>query len=77
MRDVVKGYLLRESQLNMATAIADTIEDGQYLVCEAQMGTGKTFAYLLPAILSGKKTIVSTGTKNLQEQLYFNDLPTV
>ncbi|QBY06097.1 ATP-dependent DNA helicase [Thalassotalea sp. HSM 43] len=61
----------------MANHVAQAIEKQQHLVVEAGTGTGKTFAYLLPSILSGKKVIVSTGTKNLQEQLFHKDLPVV
>ena len=73
----IKGYSPRTAQIEMATAINDTIKRQQALVAEAGTGTGKTFAYLIPAILSGKKTIVSTATKNLQEQLFHNDLPLI
>ncbi|MCK4492555.1 MAG: ATP-dependent DNA helicase [Methylococcales bacterium] len=73
----IKGYSPRTAQIEMATAINDTIERQKPLVAEAGTGTGKTFAYLIPAILSGKKTIVSTATKNLQEQLFHNDLPLI
>lgn len=59
----------------MAVAIAEAIEHKRHLIAEAGTGTGKTFAYLVPAILSGKKVIVSTGTKNLQDQLFNNDVP--
>ena len=61
----------------MAEAVADTIANGGKLVVEAGTGTGKTFAYLLPALQSGKKTIISTGTKALQDQLYHRDLPLI
>ncbi|MGZ5007639.1 MAG: ATP-dependent DNA helicase, partial [Methylobacter sp.] len=61
----------------MAEAIADAIEANQNLIAEAGTGTGKTFAYLVPAILSGKKVIISTGTKNLQDQLFNKDLPVI
>src|SRR5262249_34232679 len=61
----------------MAQAVARTIDEGGQLVAEAGTGTGKTFAYLVPAILSGGKVIVSTGTKTLQDQLFRRDLPTV
>lgn len=71
------GFLPRESQQEMATAVAQAIEDSKALVVEAGTGTGKTYAYLVPALLSGKKVILSTGTKNLQEQLYLRDLPRV
>ena len=61
----------------MAEAIAHAIEENQNLIAEAGTGTGKTFAYLVPAILSGKKVIISTGTKNLQDQLFNKDLPVI
>src|SRR5262245_46207821 len=61
----------------MAGRVAAAIEESAVLVCEAGTGTGKTFAYLVPAILSGGKVIVSTGTKTLQDQLYRRDLPMV
>jgi ATP-dependent DNA helicase DinG len=61
----------------MAEAVAEAIADAERLVVEAGTGTGKTFAYLLPALLSGRKTIISTGTKALQDQLYHRDLPLV
>ena len=59
----------------MALAVAETLADGGVLLAEAGTGTGKTLAYLVPAILSGQRVLVSTGTKNLQEQIYFKDLP--
>jgi ATP-dependent DNA helicase DinG len=61
----------------MASRVAEAIDDGAVLVCEAGTGTGKTFAYLVPAMLSAGKVIISTGTKTLQDQLYRRDLPTV
>ena len=72
---VVDGYEPREGQRAMAAAVADVIEDGGTLLAEAGTGTGKTLAYLIPAILSGQRVLVSTGTKNLQEQIFFKDLP--
>lgn len=65
----------RPAQLEMATAIELAIESKSKLIIEAATGTGKTFAYLVPAILSGKKIVISTGTKNLQDQLFKKDLP--
>lgn len=59
----------------MAEAVAATFEDGGVLLVEAGTGTGKTLAYLIPAILSGRRVLLSTGTKHLQEQIYFKDLP--
>ena len=74
---VISGYQAREAQMEMAEAIANAISKKQHLIAEAGTGTGKTFAYLVPAILSGKKTIISTGTKNLQDQLFNKDLPVI
>ena len=74
---VISGYQARSAQVEMATAIADAIEKKQNLIAEAGTGTGKTFAYLVPAILSGKKSIISTGTKNLQDQLFNKDIPLI
>ena len=67
----------RQSQTEMAKAIADAIGNQATLIAEAGTGTGKTFAYLVPALLWGGKTIISTGTKNLQDQLFSRDIPTV
>ncbi len=73
----IPGYRLRRQQVEMAQAIAQAMRDNSLLVAEAGTGTGKTFAYLVPALLAGGKVIISTGTKNLQDQLYKRDLPTV
>ena len=73
----VGGYRPRPQQLEMAEAIGQAIETGSMLAVEAGTGTGKTFAYLVPALLSGGKVIVSTGTKTLQDQLHDRDLPAV
>jgi len=73
----VPGYRPRPQQLEMAQAILEAIESGGALAVEAGTGTGKTFAYLVPALLAGGKVIVSTGTKTLQNQLYDRDLPAV
>lgn len=73
----IDGYSERSQQLEMALAIGDAIENNTQLVAEAGTGTGKTFAYLVPALLTGGKVIISTGTKNLQDQLYSRDLPNV
>jgi ATP-dependent DNA helicase DinG len=69
------NYEYRPGQLEMAEAVESALGDRKHLIVEAGTGTGKTLAYLLPAILSGKRIIVSTGTKNLQEQLFFKDVP--
>lgn len=73
----VPGYRARTQQLAMAQAIADTIAENRILVAEAGTGTGKTFAYLVPALLAGGKVIISTGTKTLQDQLFSRDIPTM
>ena len=72
---VVEGYEPRAGQRRMAQAVAAVIEDGGTLLAEAGTGTGKTLAYLIPAILSRQRVLVSTGTKNLQEQVFYKDLP--
>src|ERR1700726_2222009 len=68
-------YEYRAGQLEMAEAVESALADRKHLLVEAGTGTGKTLAYLVPAILSGRRVIVSTGTKNLQEQLFFKDIP--
>ena len=73
----VDGYAARPQQLEMAEAIASAMEKGESLICEAGTGTGKTLAYLIPALLAGQKVIISTGTRNLQDQLFDRDLPLV
>ena len=73
----IVGFVPRQAQTDMAVAIEQTIKDKVPLIVEAGTGTGKTFAYLVPAIESKKKTIISTGTKNLQEQLFHRDLPLI
>jgi ATP-dependent DNA helicase DinG len=75
LSQVFPAYEFRQGQLEMAEAVASAFEQHQHAVIEAGTGTGKTLAYLIPAILSGKRVVVSTGTKNLQEQLYFKDIP--
>ncbi|MBV1881395.1 MAG: ATP-dependent DNA helicase [Pseudomonadales bacterium] len=75
--DYIDGFAPRPDQQRMALAVESSIDAKSVLVAEAGTGTGKTFAYLIPILLSGKKTVVSTGTKNLQDQLYHRDLPTV
>lgn len=73
----IHGFTPRQAQTDMAAAIEQCIIDKTPLIVEAGTGTGKTFAYLVPAIESRKKTIISTGTKNLQEQLFHRDLPLI
>ena len=73
----LSAYRFREQQLAMADAVARAIDERGQLLAEAGTGTGKTFAYLVPALLSGGKVVVSTGTKTLQDQLFQRDLPLV
>jgi len=69
------NYEYRPGQVQMAEAVESALSERKHLVVEAGTGTGKTLSYLVPAILSGKRVVVSTGTKNLQEQLFFKDIP--
>ena len=71
------GYLVREAQGQLAAAVASAIDDRATLIAEAGTGTGKTYAYLVPALLSGERVIISTGTRALQDQLYHRDLPRI
>ena len=71
----VPAFETREAQLRLAAAVSDAFANGGVLLAEAGTGTGKTLAYLVPAVLSGHRVLISTGTKNLQEQIYFKDLP--
>ena len=73
----IPGFQPRQAQSDMAQAVQNAIDDQAQLVVEAGTGTGKTFAYLVPVLLSGKKSIISTGSKNLQEQLFHRDLPLI
>ena len=74
---LLDSYEVRDEQVRMAESVFQAIQDEQSLICEAGTGTGKTYAYLLPALLSGKKIIVSTATRHLQDQLYYRDIPVV
>ncbi len=73
----IDGFSFRSQQLAMAELVETTMDGGGVLITEAGTGTGKTFAYLVPTLLSGRKVIISTGTKNLQDQLFHRDLPLV
>ena len=77
LTNLIDDYRHRPEQEDMAHKIFSAISEGQNLVCEAGTGTGKTVAYLVPALLSKQKVIVSTGTRHLQDQLYQKDLPLV
>jgi ATP-dependent DNA helicase DinG len=74
---VIPGFTPREPQQKMAEAVTRALALDAQLVVEAGTGTGKTFGYLVPIFLSQKKTIISTGTKNLQDQLFFKDIPII
>src|SRR3546814_14491509 len=73
----LSGFAPRVPQQRMAAAVAQAYENNGSLIVEAGTGTGKTYAYLVPALLSGKRTLVSTGTRTLQDQLFHRDLPRV
>ena len=76
-QDFFSHFIPRQQQIDMAEAVQASLEEFSTLIVEAGTGTGKTFAYLVPALLSGHKVIVSTGTKNLQDQLFHRDIPQV
>jgi ATP-dependent DNA helicase DinG len=73
----IPGFTHRAPQQAMAERVAATLESGGVLICEAGTGTGKTFAYLVPSLLSERKVVISTGTRNLQDQLFHRDLPLI
>ena len=77
LEKAVAGFRHREQQVEFAQAVLEAIESSGVLIAEAGTGTGKTFAYLVPALLAGGRVIVSTGTKTLQDQLFLRDLPRV
>ena len=77
LSQAIAGFTPRESQQKMAEAIERTLKLDAQLIVEAGTGTGKTFGYLVPLFLSQKKTIISTGTKNLQDQLFYKDIPII
>ncbi|MCE1183099.1 MAG: ATP-dependent DNA helicase, partial [Rhodocyclales bacterium] len=77
LASAISGYRVRPQQLEMAESIARAIQNCTAFIAEAGTGTGKTFAYLVPALRAGGKVIVSTGTKTLQDQLFNKDLPMV
>ncbi|MEO7252452.1 MAG: ATP-dependent DNA helicase, partial [Arenimonas sp.] len=77
LAEKLSGYVVRAAQGHLATAVAQAMDDRATLIAEAGTGTGKTYAYLVPALLSGQRVIISTGTRALQDQLYHRDLPRV
>jgi ATP-dependent DNA helicase DinG len=74
-RSMIGGYEHRPAQLEMAEVVHDAFQTRHHAIVEAGTGTGKTLAYLLPAICSGRRVVISTATKSLQEQLYQKDIP--
>ena len=74
---IVSNFHEREDQVEMAKIVNETIEDKNSLIVEAGTGVGKTFSYLVPALINGGKVVISTATKNLQDQLFFKDIPTI
>ena len=77
LAQAIRGFVPRAAQQQMAAAVAEAFDSDGTLAVEAGTGTGKTYAYLVPALMSGKRVVVSTGTKNLQDQLFHRDLPRV
>lgn len=77
LKQYIEGFQTRTSQLDMANLIMQCIRDGESHVIEASTGIGKSFAYLVPAFLSAHKILISTGTKNLQDQLFNKDIPLI
>src|SRR5262245_37064004 len=73
----IPGFAQRDEQIAMAEQVAEVLATRGRLIVEAGTGTGKTFAYLVPVLLSGRRVIVSTGTRTLQDQLFHRDLPAV
>src|SRR5215468_6417710 len=77
LESALPGFKVRRQQLRMADRVAGAIDGRETLTVEAGTGTGKTFAYLVPALLSGARVLISTGTRTLQDQLFSKDLPLV
>ena len=71
----LEDYEYRPSQVRMAEAVHRALEEQSHVIIEAGTGTGKTLAYLLPALLHGRRILVSTGTKTLQDQIFYKDIP--
>lgn len=77
LASALEGFEIRHGQRELAAQVASTFEQGGTLLAEAGTGTGKTLAYLLPAILSGRRVLISTGTRTLQDQIFYKDLPSL
>ena len=75
LAQAITGFQPRAGQTDMALAVTQTLEQGGQLVVEAGTGVGKTYAYLVPVLLSGQRALVSTATKALQDQLFSRDIP--
>ena len=75
LASVIPGFAARQGQIELAHAVLSALKDGDTLVAEAGTGIGKTFAYLVPTLLSGHRVLISTGTRHLQDQLFHNDIP--
>src|SRR5499426_4430943 len=75
MEQRLEDYEFRPSQVRMAEAVHRALEDQNHVIIEAGTGTGKTLAYLVPALLHGRRILVSTGTKTLQDQIFYKDIP--
>lgn len=77
LSSVIENFVAREGQLEMAHAVAETLAEGGSLIAEAGPGAGKTLAYLVPALIAGRRAVLSTHSRNLQDQLFLRDLPQV
>ena len=77
LSEIIDNFHEREDQINMAKIVNKTIEEKDSLIVEAGTGIGKTFSYLVPALMNGGKVVISTATKNLQDQLFLKDIPTI
>ena len=77
LSEIVSNFHEREDQVEMAKIVNEAVEQKKSLIVEAGTGVGKTFSYLVPALINGGKVVISTATKNLQDQLFFKDIPTI
>ena len=77
LSEIVTNFHEREDQVEMAKIVNEAVEKKESLIVEAGTGVGKTFSYLVPALMNGGKVVISTATKNLQDQLFFKDIPTI
>jgi len=77
LSEIVSNFHEREDQVEMAKIVNEAVEQKKSLIVEAGTGVGKTFSYLVPALINGGKVVISTATKNLQDQLFYKDIPTI